>query len=160
MKAVTSQKRSDMRTPGSRNVLFGAATAVLLTFAAVAIPANASSGVNAPRQPVSWKPLRLIRSAVPLVEHAAKIASLAPNQSLAITVSLRGRDEQGLQTFLSQLYDPGSPSYHHFLTAAQFETRFGPSQGASRTVIAWLQSKGLAIFNSIGSTIRARGSVS
>ena len=43
---------------------------------------------------------------------------LPSNQVLQLDLVLPLRDQAGLKSFLKDLYDPTSPSYRHFLTAA------------------------------------------
>ena len=46
--------------------------------------------------------------------------------SLVLVLPLRNQDE--LNKFRQDVYDPSSPSYHQFLTIDQFTERFGPTQ--------------------------------
>ncbi len=66
-------------------------------------------------------------------------------QSLDLVFVLQHRNEAGLQTFLKELYDPASPSFHHFLTVEQFTAQYGPSQKDYDAVIRFVQSHGLAV---------------
>src|SRR5277367_3789826 len=43
------------------------------------------------------------------------------------------------------LSNPKSPTYHKWLTSAQFGQAFGPAQSDIDTVTAWLQSKGFTV---------------
>ena len=45
-------------------------------------------------------------------------------------------------SLLHDLYDPASPSFHHFLTPRQYAKRFGPDATATK---AWIESQGLHI---------------
>lgn len=53
--------------------------------------------------------------------------------------------EQAAQQFVEDLHNPQSPSYHKWLTAAQFGETYGPSAGDVQTVTAWLQSHGFTV---------------
>jgi hypothetical protein len=53
--------------------------------------------------------------------------------------------EQALQALIDQLHDPTSPNYHHWLTATEIGTRFGPSTSDIATVTAWLGRRGFAV---------------
>lgn len=46
---------------------------------------------------------------------------------LSLAIGLPLRDKPGLTNLLQQIYDPASTNYHHYLTAAQFTQRFGPT---------------------------------
>ena len=60
--------------------------------------------------------------------------------SLSFQPSLAQQND--LNLFLEQLADPKSPSYHKYLTPAQFANRFGMTQNDINKVVAWLQSEG------------------
>jgi len=53
--------------------------------------------------------------------------------------------QQDLENLLAQQQDRSSPSYHKWLTPAQFADRFGMSRGDIQRVTAWLQSQGFAV---------------
>ena len=53
--------------------------------------------------------------------------------------------EQALKQFIDQLHTPGSASFHHWLTAAQFGQRFGLAQEDLTAITSWLQSHGFQI---------------
>jgi subtilase family serine protease len=50
-----------------------------------------------------------------------------------------------LDRTLAGLYDPSSPTYHRWLTPAQFHARFSPSAGAVAAVRSWLSAEGFSI---------------
>ncbi len=90
--------------------------------------------------------------AVTLVgNHPAEVASLRPmahansaaQLSMQVTLGLRNRGE--LDQLLRDQQDPASPSYHRWLTPAQFTARFGPSQQDLDAVAQWLGAQGLKI---------------
>ncbi|MES1257535.1 MAG: protease pro-enzyme activation domain-containing protein, partial [Acidobacteriota bacterium] len=51
----------------------------------------------------------------------------------------------GLDAFLTEQQNPGSPEYHRWLTPEQFGERFGLSAGDTGQIAAWLQSQGLTV---------------
>jgi subtilase family serine protease len=53
--------------------------------------------------------------------------------------------DAALDGLITRLYDPASPAFHHWLTAAQFGGRFGLADADVRTVIGWLQSHGFTV---------------
>jgi len=76
----------------------------------------------------------------------ARITGRVPsNQTLSLDLVLAVRDPQGLSAFLEDLYNPASPSFHQFLTAAQFTARFGPTQADYDAVVAFANRNGLTI---------------
>ena len=51
----------------------------------------------------------------------------------------------GLESFLAEQRNPGSPDYHRWLTPEQFGERFGLSSGDLAKVKAWLESQRLTV---------------
>jgi hypothetical protein len=70
---------------------------------------------------------------------------LPAEQRISLAVGLPLRDPQGLSSFLRDLYDPASPSFHQFLTPDQFTDRFGPTAEDYQTVINFFQTNGFKI---------------
>jgi kumamolisin len=66
-------------------------------------------------------------------------------QNLQIDVVLPLRDPTGLENFLAEVYDPTSPSYHHFLTPQEFTGRFGPTQENYDAVVQYAKSNGFKV---------------
>ncbi|HLJ68096.1 MAG TPA: S53 family peptidase [Chloroflexota bacterium] len=100
----------------------------------------------------------LAGSTLPHLAAARRLQDLNPAAVLGVTVSLRLRDDAGLQRFLRSVYDPRSPQYHHFLTPAQFAERFAPLPADRARVAAWLRSRGLGVereyADGLGITVR------
>jgi hypothetical protein len=63
--------------------------------------------------------------------------------NLAIGLPLRNQDE--LDSLLTQISDPASPNYRHYLTTAQFAARFGPTEQDYETLIHFVQENGLVV---------------
>ncbi len=53
--------------------------------------------------------------------------------------------QQALEEFLKDLYNPQSPNFHKWLSASEFGSRFGLAQGDTTTVLNWLTSHGLTV---------------
>ena len=70
---------------------------------------------------------------------------LAATQSMRLVLVLPPRNQEALDTFLKDLYDPASPSYRHFLTVEQFTERFGPTQEDYDAVIRFAETSGLTV---------------
>lgn len=62
---------------------------------------------------------------------------------LVITLPLRNQD--ALDQFLEDVYDPNSASYRQFLTVEEFTAQFGPTQENYDAVIEFAQANGLAV---------------
>lgn len=76
---------------------------------------------------------------------AKSLERLSGSRILQLDIVLPLRDQTGLNSFLKQLYDPASPSYRHFLTVAQFTSRFGPTQKNYGAVVHFMKSKGFTV---------------
>jgi len=81
---------------------------------------------------------------------------------MQLDVVLPLRDSAGLESFLKDIYDPTSFSYHRFLTPTEFTDRFGPSQTDYDAVIAYAKSNGFEIVGGSrdGMEVQIKGPVS
>ena len=70
------------------------------------------------------------------------VGRLEGSQRLKLAIGLAPRNEQGLDTFLQELYDPASPNYRHFLTPEQFTGRFGPTEQDYKALIDYAKASG------------------
>ncbi len=76
----------------------------------------------------------------------ARLVDYLPgSQTMRIVLVLPLRNQEELDGLLGDLYNPSSPSYHHFLSVDEFTARFGPTQEDYDTLIAFAQENGLAI---------------
>lgn len=73
------------------------------------------------------------------------LGHLPATQSLKLAIALPLRNEAELHQVLQQLYAPGSPMYHKFLSVEEFTERFGPSQQDYDAVIGFAQANGLTV---------------
>ncbi len=104
---------------------------------------------------------RHVREAV-LNGRAQPLGRLPANQTLQLDLVLPLRDQAGLDTFLSELYDPSSASYRHFLTPQEFTARFGPTQADYDAVVSYANSHGLTVVGGSrdGLEVQVKGPVS
>jgi subtilase family serine protease len=72
------------------------------------------------------------------------VGALAPSTQLNVTVALQPRDQGALQSYATAVSTPGSPLYHHYLSVAEFRSRFAPSDGQIASVRSALQADGLS----------------
>jgi kumamolisin len=70
---------------------------------------------------------------------------LSENQAMSLNIVLPLRDPAGLETFLSDVYNPSSANYRHFLTPQEFAATFGPSQQDYDGVVEFAQQHGFAV---------------
>ena len=76
---------------------------------------------------------------------AKALGELPASQTLRIVITLPLRNQQQLDNLLADLYNPASPSYHHFLTVEQFTAEFGPTEEDYNTAIAFAQEHGMTV---------------
>jgi subtilase family serine protease len=73
------------------------------------------------------------------------VGQLPANQSMRLVLVLPLRNQEGLDNFLQELYDPATPSYRQFLTVEEFTARFGPSQHDYNAVIRFAKQNGFKV---------------
>ncbi len=109
------------------------ATALVLVLA-VSVP-----GLSARESPRTASP-----NGAPLVTDAVRLPvatvgrPLSPSAPVRLTLTLGYSHPRQLDQLLQSVADPRSTSYHRFLTAAEFRSRFAPSTAAIETAIAAL----------------------
>lgn len=134
----------------SRHITIGAAACVALTAVAVAgmttATANASSG-----------PARaLLADSVPAwLGHAKHLGPAAKPVAARVYLAPRG-GLAALQAAVAPISNPASPSYRHFVTAAQYDAAFEPTDTTVDAVSSWLRSAGLRV-TSVGAGNRYVG---
>lgn len=80
-----------------------------------------------------------------IVSQLQPVGEIDPSQHLHLAIGLASRDEQGLETFLEQIYTPGSTNFHHYLKPDEFTARFGPTADDYKAAIAFAQANGLNV---------------
>jgi subtilase family serine protease len=76
---------------------------------------------------------------------AAQTGLTPPATPVEFDVGVQLRDPAGALAFEQAVSDPGSPNYRQFLTPAQWEARFSPTQASVEAVGAWLRSQGISV---------------
>jgi subtilase family serine protease len=82
---------------------------------------------------------------VPLVSQAHLLGAANGQQELNLSIGLRPRNSQELDTLLNNLYDPRSSLYHHYLTPQEFAAEFGPTPEEQQQVVDYLRQQGLSV---------------
>ena len=80
-----------------------------------------------------------------LPSDASRLGAVPDSQTLHLEVSLAGQDPAGLSEEVAAVSTPGSPSYHHYLTSAQFAAAYGPSSAEVQQVSTALRAEGLTV---------------
>ena len=82
----------------------------------------------------------------PVQDHSAsRTGALAPTQELRLVLGLAVPHEAQEEQFLSAVQTKGSPQFHQFLTAAQWNARFAPSPANQQAVVNWAKGQGLTV---------------
>jgi subtilase family serine protease len=71
--------------------------------------------------------------------------AVASSDTVVMRVVLKTRNLAEANAVADAVSNPKSPSYHHYLTAAQYRARFAPTDASVAAVKNWLRSQGLAV---------------
>ncbi|MFJ9445572.1 protease pro-enzyme activation domain-containing protein [Kitasatospora sp. NPDC101235] len=123
-----------------RSLALAAAIAVLpLTAVSLGVSTAQAATPNAtPR-------VALPNTVNPAVAHSEKKGDVPAAQQIAVSVSLKLRNTDALDRFLTAVATPGTPEYGHYLTPEQFTAQFGPTQAAVDQVRTYLAQQGLTV---------------
>jgi subtilase family serine protease len=86
-----------------------------------------------------------VQSASPAAAPGAAVSATPADAPVDFSVGLQLSDPAGALAFERSVSDPASASYRHYLTPAQWERRFSPSQSSVDTVTSWLRSQGITV---------------
>src|ERR1022692_3398811 len=75
--------------------------------------------------------------------HPAGKVAAASRVSFGLVLGLR--NASGARAFVRAVSSPGSPTFHHYLTDAQWASRFGPGKAAVAKAESWLRHQGFTI---------------
>jgi len=120
-------------------VLCGAVIAPLAV-ASTAVASAADAGTAAATAKVA---LRGELAEIPA--GVTRLGAAPGSEMLHIDVGLAGRDPAALDAEVAAVSTPGSASYHHYLSAAQFAAAYGPSPTEVQLVTAALRAEGLTV---------------
>jgi subtilase family serine protease len=93
---------------------------------------------------------------VPAAARQHPMGAVAKSAQVNFELVLKLPDAAGAQSLVQSISSPGSASYRHYLTAAQWEARFSPSASEVNGARQWLVSEG---FN-VGATSKDRITIS
>lgn len=96
------------------------------------------------------------RAAMPL---PVDLGAAAPATRVTLTVALKLRDPSGMQSLLASVYTPGSPQFHHFITAQEFAARFGPSAATVARLTQHFEADGFQVRRSATAQLQITGSL-
>jgi hypothetical protein len=76
---------------------------------------------------------------------APRVGQLPPDRVLRLAIMLPLRNQAALNTLLTDLHNPQSPSYLHYLSVQQFTDQFGPTQADVDAVVQFAQANGMTV---------------
>jgi subtilase family serine protease len=113
-----------------------AAAAAVLTFAA---PTGAGAATEPPA-------LRSVLGTVPrYIQDVKDLGATAELTPVRAMIALRQRDEAGLDAFIAAVSDPSSSRYGDYLSPAEFERRFAPTDASVDAVSRAVRAAGLRV---------------
>jgi subtilase family serine protease len=108
----------------------------------VAAGALAAPIAGANTTPVSQA---VVQSASPLAAAATQLGATPAATPVEFSVSLQLRNPAGAVSLAQAVSEPTSSSYGQYLTPAEWEARFSPTEGAVALVSAWLRLRGITV---------------
>lgn len=76
---------------------------------------------------------------------AALVGPMPATQQMNFSIVLPLRNQSELTSLLSQLYDPSSPDYRHFLSVGEFTQQFGPTAEDYQAVLDFARAHGMTV---------------
>jgi alpha-tubulin suppressor-like RCC1 family protein len=104
-----------------------------------------SSGIAAPSCRAPHGSQQLQGHITPAIAGAPIAGPVPQSMPIHLAVSLPTQDPQGLAAAIQQVYDPASPSYHHFLSQSDFVAQFSASSTDYGLLQSFAQANGLAV---------------
>ncbi|MEY9928525.1 kumamolisin [Catenulispora sp. GP43] len=80
-----------------------------------------------------------------LASDAVRTGSVAADAQVPLEISLKPRDQAGLDAFLREVSDPASPQYKHYLTVPQYAAAYGATDAQIAEVTKYLKAQGLSV---------------
>jgi kumamolisin len=99
------------------------------------------------------------RSNMPPAVDLGLTQNVAPGTEVTLTVALRLRNTDQMQSLLQSIYTPGSANYQHFLTPQQFAAQFGPTSATIAQLTQHFQADGFTVTRSATAQLQITGSV-
>jgi kumamolisin len=124
-----------------RTLALAAAIAVL-PLTAVSLGVSTAQAATAPH---ATPRVALPNTVNPAVAHSEKKGDVPAEQQISVAVSLKLRNADALDRFLTAVTTPGSPQFGKYLTPEQFSAQFGPAQQDVEKVKAYLTAQGLTV---------------
>jgi kumamolisin len=86
-------------------------------------------------------------------------ADSAPgNERITLTVALKLRNTEQLESLIESIYDAAGPQFRHFLTTEEFKARFGPTSETIEQVTRHFEAAGLQVSRATVAHLSVAGS--
>ncbi len=118
---------------------------IIIAFVAVAFMGLSLHRISLVVQARQDQRISLEGQTVPFLEQAHLLGAANAQQKLALSVGLQLRSQQELENLLSNMYNPRSPEYYHFLTPQKFADEFSPTAQQQQQVKDYLTSQGFIV---------------
>jgi subtilase family serine protease len=116
-----------------------------LTAAGLAVTSVAAAGGIPAVASASSARVQLSGSASPASERARPQGTVAAASAVSFDLTLSLQNAAGAQTLATEVSTPGSALFHHYLTDAQWEARFAPTQAEVNAAESWLRQQGFKV---------------
>jgi len=73
------------------------------------------------------------------------MSRVSSNDVLHLAIGLPLRNQGALDALIQEIYDPSSPKYHSYLSAAEFTAQFAPVESDYQTVINFARTNGFTV---------------
>jgi kumamolisin len=121
------------------------------------------STVSSPFRPLVAGMTRVMPGHIPhAIKKMSDVGKMDETQVIPVTIALQLNNESDLDNRIAQIYQSGSPSYHQFLTPADFKARYSPTEEQVAREKAFLEANGIAVQSVSDNRVllSAQGSVS
>src|SRR6202034_890220 len=91
---------------------------------------------------------------------ATDLGHTSESQAITLTVALPLRDQATAEAMMVRMVTPGDALYGKFMTPAQVESQFGPTEADVQQVTSVFTAAGLSVTQTSSATLSVSGSVS
>jgi subtilase family serine protease len=95
--------------------------------------------------PVASAGQSVVQAASPLAQQTTPEGATPPSTAVEFVVGLTPADQSGAEALAQAVSTPGSASYRHFLTPAQWEKSYSPKASSVTAVERWLSEQGITV---------------
>jgi len=107
--------------------------------------AGAVQALSVPAADAGSSPLVPVSAAPTWTGHAKALGAVPAGQRQTVTVYLSQPRAAAAQSFAAAVSDPRNPLYRHFLTPAEYRSRFAPSPAEVATVSGYMRAQGMRV---------------